>query len=186
MFKDEVYLTPINLHPLSYLDDLMVPAQMLTGEDLRRLRYEITKAEHFKDFVTSLQLCDDAIAVLPYSIEFRIKKAKLLVLTYQLEEAHKILDGIIKRFPTDAEALSVLGLTFYHQGNFNKCIEVCSSVLLINPMMFEAKIIRAKALKLKEIVKTRKLSMWKIINLSHYNSFIFQLRRLKPKLIIHG
>lgn len=152
MFNEEVYLTPINFHPLRYLD----LAPFVTGEDLRRLTVKICKAENVRDFATCLKLCDEAITVLPDTIEFRIKKVRFLVFSHQFEEAHEILDGIIKRFPRNAEALSALGLSFYHQGNFEKSVEVCNTVLQINPMMVETKVLRAKALKLKELVKTGK------------------------------
>lgn len=139
------YFDDINLHRMEAIE---------TPDDLAK---KIREAELSRNYEACLEVFDKAISLFPWSLPYRIQKARYLVFSYRLDEAFEILEKIVERFPSSVDAISVLGLTFFYRGNLNKSVEVFDKALDVEPFVAEARMFRAKALKLMDILHTRKL-----------------------------
>lgn len=127
-----------------------------SSDAIKMIRENIKKTENLNAFETCLDYCEEALRLSPASLEFKITKAKFLVLTHQSDAANELLCEVFKSEPQNAEAIAVLGLNFYHQGNLEKSIEVFSNALEMNPKMMETKMMRDKAQRLMKILQTSK------------------------------
>lgn len=120
---------------------------------LTAFRVRIIESEQREDFRMCLNHCDLALKLQSDSKEFEIKKAKFLVLTYKLEEANEILNRIVSEHPENAEAISIIGLLFYFQGNLSKAIEVCICALSIDPTLEDTRTLLKHVRTLKNILR---------------------------------
>lgn len=120
-------------------------------DPIATIRESIKDASRVNNFEACLDYCSEALRIKPDSKEFLMTKAMYMVLTHQSDRANEILSEMLKFDAQNAEAISILGLIFYHQGNIKKSIEVFDNALEINPSLNETKVMRDKATK---IIKT--------------------------------
>lgn len=128
--------------------------------DTFRFKIKLKEAELKGNYSDCLALCSAALCSVKKSseaIELVLLKAKFLVLTKQTDEASDILSEIIKNDPENAEAISTLGLIFYHQGSLKKSIEVFESALKINKHLSETLYLERNARQLLKIIDKCKL-----------------------------
>lgn len=140
-------------------------------DPIATIRENIKDASRVNNFAACLDYCSEALRISPDSKEFLMTKAMYLVLTHQSDRANEILGETLKFDAQNAEAISILGLIFYHQGNIKKSIEVFSNALEINPGLKETRVMRDKATKIIKIMQNSESSS-KSDFMSHYNVYI--------------
>lgn len=114
---------------------------------------ELIAAEKLKNYKECLELSSKALCILPNSNEFMVLKANFLVLTNRFHAAIETLREIFKENSQNAEAISVLGLVFYHQGNLKRSVEVFDSALQLNSGMDDIKGVKENARNFIEVLK---------------------------------
>lgn len=135
-------------------------ANFETSRLVEHLREKIRDSEEKEKFEECLGTCESAFKLLSlmHHREFEILSAKFLVLTYQSQEAIDVLNKVFKEDPQNAEAISVLGLVFYYQGNLRKTVEVCLDALMINPSLKDTQVVLNTARSTINILKAGKMA----------------------------
>lgn len=126
-------------------------------ESLDEIREKINDAERGKNYAACLSLCSQAIKLYPEVAQLNVQRARFLVLTYQPDEANVILKKILEEDSQSSEAISTLGLVFYHQAKFEKSVELFTDALKIDKT-HETAVLRQKARRFHEIMRQSKIT----------------------------
>lgn len=105
---------------------------------------------------SQLRLVEEHLMFSPDSPKLLIKKAKFLIMLEEPMAAAEILREVIGSNPRNAEAISVLAMNFYHQGDLKRCIETCDKALQLNPSMEDTHIMRKNASNFSDVFAKRK------------------------------
>lgn len=106
---------------------------------------------------SQLRIVEETLMFSPGSTNLLIEKAKSLILLEKPMAAAEILREVITSNPKDAEAISALAMSFYHQGDLKRCIETCDKALKLNPSMEDTKTMRTNASNFSDVFAKRKI-----------------------------
>jgi tetratricopeptide (TPR) repeat protein len=101
----------------------------------------------------TLQQCVEFLAELE---GVYVAKSEVSCVDGSIDEANELLCELFKENPQNAEAISILGLIFYHQRNLKKSVEVFNNALQIDPNLNDAKVAKENALKFMAVLSKSK------------------------------